>query len=82
MSVHTVNTHEAKSRLSALLRAVEDGDEVVVARNGKPVARIIAWDEPTPQRTLGIWAGRAVLPDDIVESDPDVLAMFECLDES
>ena len=36
----TVNVHEAKSNLSRLLRQVEAGEEVVIARNGKPVARL------------------------------------------
>ena len=38
MSTLVVNTHEAKSRLSALIRAAEEGDEVILARNGRPVA--------------------------------------------
>ena len=36
----TVNVHEAKSNLSRLLRQVEAGEEVVIARNGRPVARL------------------------------------------
>ena len=36
----TVNTHEAKSRLSALLAAVEDGELVRICRNGKPIAEL------------------------------------------
>ena len=36
----TVNVHEAKSNLSRLLRQVEAGEEIVIARNGKPVARL------------------------------------------
>jgi prevent-host-death family protein len=38
----SVNTHEAKSRLSELLAMVEQGEEVTICRNGKPVARLIA----------------------------------------
>ena len=44
----TVNVHEAKSNLSRLLRQVEAGEEVVIARNGKPVARL------TPMRERGM----------------------------
>lgn len=44
-----VNTHEAKTRLSALLGLVEEKHEVVtICRNGKPVARLVAIDERTP----------------------------------
>ncbi|HYN53031.1 MAG TPA: type II toxin-antitoxin system prevent-host-death family antitoxin [Thermoleophilaceae bacterium] len=37
-----VNVHEAKTQLSRLLQAVEDGEEIVIARNGKPVAKLVA----------------------------------------
>ena len=39
MAPHVVNTHEAKSRLSELIREAEAGREVIVARNGQPVER-------------------------------------------
>jgi antitoxin (DNA-binding transcriptional repressor) of toxin-antitoxin stability system len=38
---HVVNIHEAKTKLSALLAAVENGDEVVIARDGTPIAVLI-----------------------------------------
>jgi prevent-host-death family protein len=47
-----VNTHEAKTRLSALLEIVESGkDTVVICRNGKPIADLVRHAEPAPQRT-------------------------------
>lgn len=65
-----VNTHEAKSRLSELIRKAEKGDEVIVARNGEIVAKIIAWPERKPTRTFGSWKGRIhVHDDDIICSD-------------
>lgn len=45
-----VNVHEAKSILSALLAAVERGEEVVIARNGTPVARLVAAETPRRPR--------------------------------
>lgn len=49
----TVNTHEAKSRLSALLAAVETkGERIVICRNGKPIAELRRLAEtPDPLRT-------------------------------
>lgn len=45
-----VNTHEAKTRLSALLDLVESGkDTVVICRNGKPIADLVRHAEPVPQ---------------------------------
>lgn len=49
----TLNVHEAKSRLSELLALVEQGEEIVIARAGKPVARLTAVRHP-PDRTFGI----------------------------
>ena len=72
-----VNTHEAKSRLSELIREAEAGSDVIVARNGRPVAKIIAWPPPRGQRVLGSWAGRIRILDDIVGSDEEINALFE-----
>ena len=49
-----VNVHEAKTTLSALLAEVEAGEEVVIARNGRPVARLVRVEKPT--RRPGAWA--------------------------
>lgn len=77
MSTHVVNTHEAKSRLSELIREAEQGVEVIVARNGKPVATIVAWPGERPARVPGAWAGKVTFDGDLVGSDEDVLAMFD-----
>ncbi|HXH56969.1 type II toxin-antitoxin system prevent-host-death family antitoxin [Iamia sp.] len=47
-----MNVSEAKAKLSELLDAAESGDEVVIARSGRAVARLVAISEPSP-RTLG-----------------------------
>ena len=72
-----VNTHEAKSRLSELIREAEAGSDVIVARNGRPVAKIIAWPPARGSRALGTWTGRVQVLDDIVGSDDEVTALFE-----
>lgn len=51
----TVNIHEAKTHLSRLLERVEKGEEIVIARSGKPIARLIAL-EPA-RRPLGFVKG-------------------------
>lgn len=78
MPTHIVNTHEAKSRLSELIREAEAGTDVIVARNGQPVAKIIPWPPARPVRSGGAWRGRVEYAgDDVVASDPDVVAEFE-----
>ena len=53
----TVNVHEAKTNLSRLLAQVEAGEEVIIARNGKPVARLVSCKpkgKPTPDVLKGL----------------------------
>ena len=59
-----VNTLEAKNRLSELLRRVEAGEEVVIARNGVPVARLVPATPPKQPRVPGAWKGRVWMADD------------------
>ncbi|MGH9410385.1 MAG: type II toxin-antitoxin system Phd/YefM family antitoxin [Vicinamibacterales bacterium] len=49
----TVNVHEAKTHLSKLLERVEHGDEILIARAGKPVARLVPLGKPG-KRPLGL----------------------------
>lgn len=73
-----VNIHEAKTRLSQLIEQVEAGDEVVIARAGSPVARLIAAESQPPRRVLGALAGRVQLPNAVNEPLPqELLDAFE-----
>lgn len=54
-----VNVHEAKTKLSQLLSEVERGREIIVARNGKPVAKLVPFPaEAKKKLRLGTWKGR------------------------
>jgi len=71
-----VNIHQAKTHLSRLLLRVMGGEEVIIAKAGKPVARLVPFDERPEQRKPGTAAGKIVispdfdapLPDDLLES--------------
>jgi len=72
-----VNIHEAKTHLSRLLLRVAGGEEIVIARAGKPVARLVPI-EPKPQRVIGQDDGLFEIPDDFDAPLPDeVLALFQ-----
>ena len=60
----TVNVHEAKTQLSRLLQAVEAGEEVVIARAGQPVARLVSFVPVVARRRFGMLAGRYTVPAD------------------
>ena len=73
-----VNVHEAKTQFSKLLAKVERGGEVVIARAGKPVAKLVAIGAGATAPTLGADAGTFVVPDDFNEPLPaEVLDAFE-----
>jgi len=74
----TVNVHAAKSQLSRLLDAAVAGEEVIIAKAGKPVARLVPFGQKKEPRKLGILAGKLHVPDDFDDPLPDdVLADFE-----
>lgn len=59
--------HEAKTRLSELVAAAERGEEVLIARDGKPAARLVALVKEHPAVRLGILAGQIELAEDFDE---------------
>jgi prevent-host-death family protein len=61
--MESVNIYEAKTKLSQLLARVEAGEDVVIARAGRPIARLTAV-EPACGRVLGRDAGLVQVPDD------------------
>ncbi len=76
--MQTMNVHSAKTHLSRLLDQVEGGEEVVIARAGKPVARLLPMQAPEGRRVLGAFAGMLNIPEDFDAPLPeDVLALFE-----
>ncbi|EMY33634.1 prevent-host-death family protein [Arthrobacter crystallopoietes BAB-32] len=59
------NVQDAKTRFSELLNLVQNGEEVVIAKAGKPVARLVKIDPPPSQRRLGFLKGS--VPDSVLE---------------
>ena len=59
-----INIHEAKTNLSRLLVRVELGEEIILARAGKPVARLAPMESKSGERRLGSAAGEFQTPDD------------------
>jgi prevent-host-death family protein len=75
--VKIVNMHEAKTTLSQLVEQVENGEEVILARAGRPVARVVAI-RSAGRRVLGQWRGRLRIADDFDAPLPDAdLAAWE-----
>jgi prevent-host-death family protein len=58
------NTHEAKTHLSQLIERAARGEEIIIAKAGKPMARLVGYRENTVQRTGGQWKGLVRVGDD------------------
>jgi prevent-host-death family protein len=75
-----VNVHEAKSQLSRLLQEVEEGEEIVIARNGRPVAKLVPHVEERKPREPGWAKGRLWMAPDFDEYDEQIARDFGLLD--
>jgi prevent-host-death family protein len=72
-----VNMHQAKTGLSKLVERAEAGEEIVIARAGKPAAKLVPW-RARGHRRLGLLDGKFQIPDDFNAPLPDpVIRAFE-----
>lgn len=72
-----VNIHEAKTHLSRLVDRAAAGEEIVIARAGKPLARLVAYVPPAKERQLGTARGQIWIAPDFDEVDEEITALFE-----
>lgn len=73
-----VNIYEAKTRLSQLVEAAAAGNDVVIAKAGRPVARLTRLEKKPSKRRLGLLDGRFRIPDDFNRPLPeDLVRAFE-----
>ncbi|CAN5760327.1 type II toxin-antitoxin system prevent-host-death family antitoxin [soil metagenome] len=76
--MRTVNIYEAKTHLSRLIEQVEAGEEIVIARSGRPVARLVPLSQERRPIRFGLMRGRLTVPADFDAPLPEeVLAAFE-----
>ncbi len=71
----TVNLHAAKTHFSRLVDQAAAGEEIIIAKAGKPVAKLtpLTPKDQQPKRRLGILAGKAAIPPDFDAPLPDAL---------
>jgi prevent-host-death family protein len=73
-----VNVHEAKTHLSRLLSRVAAGEEIIIAKAGEPIARLVPFRRPKKRRSLGMDKGLFQVPENFDAPLPDdLLAIFE-----
>jgi len=76
--MHAVNMLEAKSSLSRLVESIEQGREreIVIARNGRPAARLVPIDSVPAGKRLGVAKGLFEVPDSIDQHNEEVARLF------
>ena len=78
-----VGMHEAKTQLSRLVERARGGEDVIVERSGRPVAKIVPYDEK-PKGLLalkGVWKGQVGIPEDFDELPEDLQRAFGMIDD-
>lgn len=76
--MHPVNMLQAKSSLSRLVEAIEQGEEreIIIARNGRPAAKLVAIESAAPSLRIGVAKGVFDVPDDIDAHHEEVARLF------
>lgn len=70
-----VNIYQAKTHLSELVQRAAEGEEIVIARNGTPVARLMPLASAV-ERVPGRWKGKIWMSDDFDEADDEIAALM------
>lgn len=73
----TVNIHEAKTHLSKLVERVEAGEEIVIARHGRPVAKLVSLGQAARPRQFGVLKGKMRIAKDFNETPQWLIDLFE-----
>jgi len=71
-----INIQQAKTHLSRIVEAVGAGEDIVLAKAGKPLVRLIPFQETKQTRELGLLAGQVVETADCWETDEELEALF------
>lgn len=74
--MHITNISEAKAQLSALIERVLAGEEVIIGKAGKPVARLVRFERPQVSRRPGALKGEIRIAEDFDELPEDLRAAF------
>jgi prevent-host-death family protein len=74
--MHIANIGEAKAHLSELIDRAVAGEEIVIARAGKPVARMVSYQQDAPRRIPGSWKGKVKMSRDFDKLPESISAAF------
>lgn len=70
------NIHQAKTNLSKLIAKTLKGEEVIIAKAGKPVVKLVAYKKKLKPRKPGLWKGKVWISDDFNDEDEEINKLF------
>ena len=71
-----INIHQAKTQLAKLIEKALVGEDVIIAKAGKPVAKLTAYRKPLKPRKLGLLKGKIKVPDNFNDEDKEINKLF------
>lgn len=71
-----INIHQAKTNLSKLIEKTQKGEDVIIAKAGKPVAKLTAYKEKLKPRKFGLWKGKVWMADNFNDEDEEINKLF------
>jgi prevent-host-death family protein len=72
-----INLHHTKTQLSKLVERALAGEEIIIARAGKPLVRLTSCSQPIPERVPGALKGRMWIADDFDQTSDEIVRLFE-----
>lgn len=74
--MQVINIHQAKTNLSKLIERTLNGEDIIIAKAGKPVAKLMAYKEKLKPRKPGLWKGKIWMSDDFNDEDEEINKLF------
>jgi len=71
-----VNIHEAKTNLSKLIEKTKEGEDIIIAKAGKPVAKLVEYKEKAKFRKSGLLKGKIFVSDEFNDEDEEINKLF------
>ena len=74
--MQVINIHQAKTNLSKLIEKTLNGEDIIIAKAGKPVVKLVAYKEKLKPRKLGLLKGKIFVPDNFNDEDKEINKLF------
>ncbi len=74
--MNVINMYQAKTTLSQLVARAVNGEEIIIAKAGKPLVKLVKYDKPLKKRVPGLWKGKVWISDDFDAEDPEINKLF------